>query len=783
MSFGTDSSQGKGQVISNINACLAVQETIRSTLGPYGGDLLLVDENGRQTITNDGATVMKLLDIVHPAARILTDIARSQDAEVGDGTTSVVVLAGEILKEIKEHVEQGVSSQTIIKGLRRASMMSVNKIKEIAVNTNEGNQRDTLTKLAGTAMSSKLIKRNTGFFTKMVVDAVLTLDQDDLNENLIGVKKIAGGSLTDSLFVNGVAFKKTFSYAGFEQQPKSFKNPKIVCLNVELELKSEKDNAEVRVEQVSEYQAIVDAEWQIIYNKMEAVYKSGAKVVLSKLPIGDLATQYFADRDIFCAGRVASADLDRIIQACGGSIQSTCSDIHPEHLGVCGRFEEKQIGNERYNFFEDCPEAKTCTLVLRGGAEQFIAEVERSLHDAIMIVKRAIKHNTIVAGGGACEMEISAYLHRYADKSISNKQQAIIKSFAKALEVIPRQLCDNAGFDATDILNKLRVEHRKGSTWAGVDFVNEGIADNMEKFVWEPALVKINAIQAATEASCLILSVDETIKNEESQAPQAPGQQLPPGAAQRALRDIMGIPFDYAPERPEHIEAILNGLDRYNPETTTIFQDYVQQQCDDKAYDCYANLALLKLYQFNPHLARDETITNTLVKALTVFPSPDFSLCLHLLPAHILQPISTSSALPAAGDAPLSEAVQKLAVLSNLLAGASYAKFWSTLDSDDLYADLIADVNGFEELIRIRIAMTVSQAVREVERSVLESWLGLQGEALDKFVSEVCGWQVEGTVVKVPLNKENEAKGTMVRENVKIDQFSRVVRRAYELPA
>ncbi|KAB8293087.1 hypothetical protein EYC80_007446 [Monilinia laxa] len=520
---GTDSSQGKGQIISNINACLAVQNTIRSTLGPYGGDLLLVDENGRQTITNDGATVMKLLDVVHPAARILTDISRSQDAEVGDGTTSVVVLAGEILKEIKDHVEQGVSSQTIIKGLRRASAMAVNKIKEIAVNTSEGNQRETLIKLAGTAMS-------------MVVDAVLTLDQEDLNEKHIGMKKIPGGSLTDSLFVNGVAFKKTFSYAGFEQQPKSFKNPKIVCLNVELELKSEKDNAEVRVEQVSEYQAIVDAEWQIIYNKMEALYKTGAKIVLSKLPIGDLATQYFADRDIFCAGRVASDDLERIIQATGGSIQSTCSDIHPEHLGTCGSFEERQIGGERFNFFEDCPAAKTCTLVLRGGAEQFIAEVERSLHDAIMIVKRAIKNNTIVAGGGACEMEVSAYLHHYADNNIRNKQQAIIKSFAKALEVIPRQLCDNAGFDATDILNKLRVEHRKGNVWAGVDFVGEGIRDNMEAFVWEPALVKVNAIQAATEASCLILSVDETIRNEESAQPQAPQRGLPPGAAQRALR-------------------------------------------------------------------------------------------------------------------------------------------------------------------------------------------------------------------------------------------------------
>ncbi|WPG97643.1 Hypothetical protein R9X50_00042300 [Acrodontium crateriforme] len=533
---GTDQSQGRGQIISNINACLAVQSTVKSTLGPYGGDLLLVDENGKTTITNDGATVMKLLDIVHPAARILTDIARSQDAEVGDGTTSVVVLAGEILKEIREHVEQGVSSQTIIKGLRRASHMAVNKITEIAVNTNEGNQRDTLRKLAATAMSSKLIHRNADFFTKMVVDAVLSLDQDDLNQKLIGMKKITGGALEDSLFVNGVAFKKTFSYAGFEQQPKSFSNPNIVCLNVELELKSEKDNAEVRVEQVSEYQAIVDAEWRIIFDKMEALYKTGAKVILSKLPIGDLATQYFADRDVFCAGRVAAEDLERVCQATGASIQSTCSDIQAKHLGTCERFEERQIGGERFNFFEGCPKAKTCTLVLRGGAEQFIAEVERSLHDAIMIVRRAIKNHTIVAGGGACEMEISAYLHKFADKNVPHKQQSIIKAFAKALEVIPRQLCDNAGFDATDILNRLRVEHRKGNIWAGVDFDHEGIRDNLEAFVWEPALVKTNAIQAAVEASCLILSVDETIKNQESQQPQAPQRGLPPGAAQRAMR-------------------------------------------------------------------------------------------------------------------------------------------------------------------------------------------------------------------------------------------------------
>ncbi|KAI5855288.1 chaperonin Cpn60/TCP-1 family [Tricharina praecox] len=531
---GTDASQGRGQMLSNINACLAVQDTVKSTLGPYGGDLLIVDANGRQTITNDGATVMKLLDIVHPAARILTDIARSQDAEVGDGTTSVVVLAAEFLKESKGFVEEGVSSRIIVKGFRTAALLAENKIKEIAVKIDQTNKRDTLLKLASTAMSSKLIKRNSVFFAEMVVNAVAALDQSELNEKLIGMKKVPGGGLQDSLFVNGVAFKKTFSYAGFEQQPKSFTDPKIVCLNVELELKSEKDNAEVRVEQVSDYQAIVDAEWQIIFQKLQALADTGAQVVLSKLPIGDLATQFFADRNIFCAGRVTNEDMERVLQAVGASLQSTCTDIGPSHLGTCEKFDERQIGGERFNFFEGCKAAKTCTLVLRGGAEQFIAEVERSLHDAIMIVKKATKNDLIVAGGGALEMEISKYLRDYS-RTIAGKQQLVIAAFAKALEIIPRQLCDNAGFDATDLLNKLRMRHAKGDIWAGIDIVNEGIRDNLEAFVWEPVSVKINAIQAATEAACLILSVDETIKNQESQQPNA-GPQMPRGAAQRALR-------------------------------------------------------------------------------------------------------------------------------------------------------------------------------------------------------------------------------------------------------
>ncbi|CAB08778.1 putative T-complex protein 1 subunit eta [Schizosaccharomyces pombe] len=535
---GTDDSQGRGQLLSNINACVAVQDTIRTTLGPLGADKLMVDDRGEVVISNDGATIMKLLDIVHPAAKTLVDIARAQDAEVGDGTTSVVVFAGELLREARTFVEDGVSSHLIIRGYRKAAQLAVNKIKEIAIHldlSDEGKLRDLLTKCASTAMNSKLIRSNSTFFTKMVVDAVLTLDQEDLNENMIGIKKVPGGAMEDSLLVKGVAFKKTFSYAGFEQQPKFFKNPKILCLDVELELKAEKDNAEVRVDKVQEYQNIVDAEWRIIFSKLEAIVATGAKVVLSKLPIGDLATQYFADRDIFCAGRVAADDLNRVVQAVGGSIQSTCSNIEEKHLGTCDTFEERQIGGDRFNLFEGCPKAKTCTLILRGGADQFIAEVERSLHDAIMIVKHALKNNLVVAGGGACEMELSKYLRDYS-LTISGKQQNFIAAFARSLEVIPRQLCDNAGFDSTNILNKLRMQHAKGEMWAGVDMDSEGVANNFEKFVWEPSTVKSNAILSATEAATLILSVDETIKNEPSQQPQAPQGALPPGAANRIMR-------------------------------------------------------------------------------------------------------------------------------------------------------------------------------------------------------------------------------------------------------
>jgi len=273
---------------------------------------------------------------------------------------------------------------------------------------------------------------------------------------------------------------------------------------------------------------VVDAEWNILYEKLQKVHESGAKVVLSKLPIGDVATQYFADRDMFCAGRVPEEDMKRTMRACGGSILTTAFDLSDSNLGKCELFEEMQIGGERYNVFKGCPNTKTVTIILRGGAEQFIEETERSLHDAIMIVRRALKNDSIVAGGGAVEMELSKHLREHS-RTIAGREQLLLAAMAKAFEVIPRQLCDNAGFDATNILNKLRQKHSTGGVWFGVDIMNEDIADNFEACVWEPSIVKINAITAASEAACLILSVDETIKNPKAQSEQT--------NAERAMAD------------------------------------------------------------------------------------------------------------------------------------------------------------------------------------------------------------------------------------------------------
>jgi len=452
----------------------------------------------------------------------------SKDAEVGDGTTSVVLLAVEVLKQMKPFVEEGVHPQIIIRHIRKASSLAVQKVRELAVsfdiNTPEG--EEMLLKTASTALNSKLIASHQDLFAPMIVDAVQSLSQevdglDDLR-GMIAIKKIPGGDVRQSFLVKGVAFKKTFSYAGFEQMTKNFTNPKVLLLNVELELKNEKENAEVRIEDPEQYQSIVDAEWQVIYDKLDACVNCGANIVLSKLPVGDLATQYFADRGLFCAGRVEDGDLKRVAKATGATIQTSTNGIFEGVLGTCANFEEKQVGDERFNLFTGCPNSLTTTMILRGGSEQFIAESERSIHDSLMVVKRSLKSKAVVAGGGAIEMEVAKYLKEHA-LTIEGKGQLVVNAFARALEIVPRQLCDNAGFDSNDILSSLRRKHTQdeNGTWYGVDIENGDIMDTFVAGVWEPSDNKSNSLASASEAACVILSIDETVINPRSQDPGA----------------------------------------------------------------------------------------------------------------------------------------------------------------------------------------------------------------------------------------------------------------------
>jgi len=520
---GTENRQGKEQVVSNINACQAIVEVVKTTLGPRGMDKMILDENST-TISNDGATIIKLLNIEHPAAKSLADVAMSQDNEVGDGTTSVMIFAGELLKEAKQFIEDGMSPQVIINGYWNALQSAREKLAECAFKIDEKSpeeKRKLLKRCAETSMNSKLIANYKEFFSDMIVNAVEKLD-DYLDKDLIGIKHVTGGSITDSFLVDGVAFKKTFSYAGFEQQPKKFENPKIIILNVELELKAEKDNAEVRIEKPEEYQNIVDAEWKIILNKLENIYNSKAQVVLSKLPIGDIATQYFADRGIFCAGRVPAEDIVRVSKATGAMLLQTCNDINEKALGTCGLFEEKQIGAERFNIFSNCPGSKTATIILRGGAEQFIEETERSINDAIMVVRRATKATSIVPGGGAIEMELSKHVRKFG-MGINGKEQIVVLGFARALECIPRTLAANSGLDAVEIVNKLRQKHDDKDNEInnfGVNCFEGGIVDTYAQFVWEPTMLKDNILNSATEAACSIISVDQTVKNPKSEQAQ-----------------------------------------------------------------------------------------------------------------------------------------------------------------------------------------------------------------------------------------------------------------------
>lgn len=538
----TDARFGRNQVISNIEACEKVAEMLRTTLGPNGMDKLFF--NGTDLlITNDGATIMKSLEITHPAARILTSISESQDKDIGDGTTSVVLLAAAIMGRLKELVKENFPIPKIVEALEKAFAFLQIKAPEQKVPF----RAESLQSLAETSLSSKILSSHKKHFGEMVIRA-LGLAQDIEN---IGVKKVPGGGIESSFMVEGIAFEKCFTYAGYEQQPKRIESPKIALLKVELEWKSEAENAELRIDGVEEYQKVVDAEWKIITDKLDRIIEAGANVVLSLLPIGDYATQYFAKHGVFSAGRVPEAEVKRVISSFGGRVVSTVSLLCEGVLARCQVFEELEIGKTKFNFFRrgqaaspglrggkeeaagekenaesdrdsklgECEQAsRSCTLILRGPGAEILSEVERSLHDSMMVAKRAMSYKDIVAGGGAFEMEMSRELRLYSAK-FSCGGKFVLKALSEAFEVIPFQLARNFGFDAIHTVQLLRKAHHEGMRHHGVS-EHGGIANSQNSFVLEPLEVKQNMIKAAISSAMTVISVDSTIISSAANRPQ-----------------------------------------------------------------------------------------------------------------------------------------------------------------------------------------------------------------------------------------------------------------------
>lgn len=483
-----DCRSGTAHVLSNIEVCQSVAMILSTTLGPYGLDKLFYGK--KLLLTNDGATILENMEFKHPVAKLLCSLSKSQDNEVGDGTTSVILLTSAILSSLEPLIREGFSIDTIrttLKDLEKKCLLHLDTLKVPFTET-------TLGKLVETCLNSKNIRGNKAHFSKMLVEALG-------GGNELYIEKASGGSLADSFLVPGIAFKKTFTYAGYEQQPKKIVNPNICCVNIELEWKSERENAEIRVDNVNEYQKVVDAEWSLITQKLDDIIASGANIVLSSSPIGDYATQYFARAQIFSAGRVQ--DIASIAKAFGGKV---CSSTKYIKLGCCSLFEERQLGDTRYNYFEG-KDAKSRTLILRGPGAEILEEVERAVHDAVCVIKTAVRYRNIVSGGGSVEMQMSKLCRDLAFREAA-EQMFVCRALSMAFEKIPSQLATNFGLDPVMTIQTLRQAH---STCKSNGVSLKGDEDMNALGIFEPLEVKSNMLKAAFGAVDSILSIDSTI--------------------------------------------------------------------------------------------------------------------------------------------------------------------------------------------------------------------------------------------------------------------------------
>lgn len=514
---GTERTKGKDALGNNIAAARAIAESIRTALGPRGLDKMLTDSFGDVTITNDGATILKEMDVAHPVAKFIVELAKSQDDEVGDGTTTVVVLAGELLKMAETLIDDNLHPSVIVEGYRIASEEAQKFLNTIAI-TVKPDDKETLKKIAMTAIGSKIISTSGDKMAMVIVDSILAVTQGnhvDLDD--IKVEKKTGGSLDDTEMIDGIVLDKEFVHPAM---PTSIEDAKIALVEEALELSKTEFDAELTISSPDQIKSFLNRETEMIKEMVDFVKQSGANVLVCSKGIDDVAQHLLAKAGISAVRRVKKSDMEKLAKATGGKLVSRLSDLSAEELGKAGHIYEKTVSDDKMVYVTDCPNAKSVTILIRGGTDLVIDEADRAIHDALCVVRNVVRDGSIVNGGGSPEMAISAHLKTFAD-TLSGREQIAVKSFAEALEVIPRTLAENTGLDPIDIMAELR----KAGAGFGVDPINRKVADFRKLSVVEPASVKRQAISSAAEAAQMILRIDDVISAKDlgGGAPGGPG--------------------------------------------------------------------------------------------------------------------------------------------------------------------------------------------------------------------------------------------------------------------
>jgi len=514
---GTTRSKGKEAQRNNITAAKVIGEVLKTTLGPRGMDKMLIDGLGDITITNDGAAILDEIDVEHPAAKMMVEIAKTQDDMVGDGTTTTVVLASELLKKGEELLDQNIHPIMIVSGYRKAAQKAIEIINKVSISV-DIKDRKTLLKIALTSMGSKAVGGAKEHLAQISIDSVMQITEDRGDKKIADIDNIqlvkkTGKSLLETQLVNGIIIDKEIVHSGM---PKNAKKAKIALLDSALEIEKTEMSAEIRIRDPNQMKAFLDQETNTLKGMAEKIKASGANVVFCQKGIDDMVQHFLAKDGIIAARRIKESDMEKLAKATGGKIVSKIDDINSTDLGKAGIVEERKIGDDKMIFVEQCKDPHAVAILIRAGLERLVDEAERAMNDSLSVVSDVIENNRIVAGGGAVEIEVAKELRKYAPK-VGGREQLAIEAFADATEIIPKTLAENAGLQSIDIIVELRAAHeKKNGKYKGVNVFKGGIMDSIEKGVIEPTVVKVQAFKSAAESAAMIMRIDDVISASKS---------------------------------------------------------------------------------------------------------------------------------------------------------------------------------------------------------------------------------------------------------------------------